>query len=169
MFYFDGDRWRTYPKKIQYTERVTIYDIITEPYEDKKGLKIEDVVLTEEQRTRLEAVKHVTTMSLDSLVEYVMRETPKEKPSKELTDAIKAQEERDAMLELIDVDAAPTDRLERMPGLIQAHETGAYFKKKTVISYKDDLYIVTRPHEVTEGMTPETARGYYRKKPKGGK
>lgn len=168
MFYFDGDRWRAYPKKIQYTERVTTYDIITEPYEDKKGLKIEDVILTEGQRTRLEAVRHVTTMSLESLVQYVMGEVPKEKLSKEFVNAIKAQEERETVLGLIDVDTAPTDQLKRIPDLIQVHQPGAYFRKKAIVSYGGNLYIVTRSHEVTENMTPETDPGYYRKKPKGG-
>lgn len=167
MFYFDGDRWRPYPKRIQYTERVTTYDVITEPYADKNGLKIEDVVLSEEQRARLEAIKHVTTMSLESLVEYVMGEIPKEKPSKEFAQAVRNQEERDAIEALIDVETAPAETLVKMKGIICDHEPGAYLKKKAVISYGGDLYIVKKAHEVVEGMNPDMMPKYYKKKKRG--
>jgi len=74
MFYQDNGEWKTNSKKISYVMAHTAYDNDDYPYTNNpkfQNVVVENVVLTAEQRARLEKVKALDT-SIKDIEDYVV-------------------------------------------------------------------------------------------------
>lgn len=74
MFRYDYDlkRWIQFERKITYTQRHEYYtddDVIPEGLSD---VIVDEIVLNDEQRMRLEHVRYIEDMGIDALTKYVM-------------------------------------------------------------------------------------------------
>ena len=146
MLFYDGSRWKPFPYEITYIEHVKVFDTEVSRYKDKENMRAKAIELSEAQRRRLEIVSKVTTLSLDSLIRYVMDDEMKEKPSKELTDAIAKYEERQVLKGLVDAYNAPVGQLMKMGNLILTYEVGAYYESDDIVECNGTLYVVQKSH-----------------------
>lgn len=157
MFRYDYElnRWVSFKRKASYTMRHEFYVDDDEIDPTLPDLEVEDIVLTDEQNARLEAVKHTEEVSSTDIAKYVMTdELPIDNPV--MVEADKQARTRKAILSTIDVATIPPETLMES-GLTKEWKDTEYFTAGEPITNEGSIYKVLQSHAKQSDWTPELA------------
>lgn len=99
MFYFTPEEgWKPFKHKLTYPVVITEY---SDEIKEIEGLIAEEITLTDEQKARLETVKHVTSVGVDDVVKYVIDGKAEDAQLIDLQSAIK----KDRLMQLINAES----------------------------------------------------------------
>lgn len=151
MFYFDGEKWTPFEKRVTYTQTVIEYDNDVSRF--PADSLIEDNTLTDDELARLEAVKH-SKVSLDELIKYVKTGVAEGRA----IEADKANRKRNAFISAIDLDTADDEILEE---LTRPWEPDGYFTRGEPVSHNGARYKVLQSHPAQPDWSPDAAHSLF--------
>lgn len=167
MFYYNGESWLPFKKKISYTETIVVYDNDSAPHQGKENLEVEEIELTNSQLYRLEAIKNAGNLSIQEVENYVFnKETGSDVPSV-IDDSIKTFNENQAIKELVDFDSAPAEVLDKMDFLKKEFKDGVFIMKNDLVEFEGGLYLSLQDHVADENYPPDKTNYRYVVKRKG--
>lgn len=161
MFYFTPEGWKTFKKVITYTEKVTTYDETDDPYLEKTSMMSADLSFTDEQLKRLDVIKHIGSMSLEAVKEYVFNNEVNDENLVELKVEVKAEETRQKLTKLIRWDELTTEEMLDLIDDFKDYEVGAYYVAGDIFNYNNQLYKVLQSHRSQEDWNPDTSYALY--------
>lgn len=165
MFYYDGQRWMPFLKRVTYTKPVVEYDNELSRFEGLDNLKVTDNLLTDEELMRLEIIKNIPSMSLQDVINYVKGQELTEPPSAEVIEAEEREQEREAIKALINVGDAPANQVSKMKNMIKPYDPEGYFTPNDLVEHLGAVYVVLKPHRVADLKGyPDTEPLYYKLK-----
>ena len=158
MFYYNQESgWKSYDKKVTYTETVTAYENDTAQFDGKTNLVITKNVLTNEELERLEVIRH-KDMALKDVIEYVKTGVAQG----QVIEADKQARARKALLASIDVSKVPSETLIEA-GLTKEWEDTEYFTVGEPIMDEGVLYKVLQGHDKQSDWKPNVATSLFAK------
>lgn len=163
MFRYDNDlkQWTPFGKLVSYTTKYEYYtddDYIDTSLPD---LIVAEIMLTDEQKERLERVKHIEDMGIEALTKYVMtEELPIDNPV--MVEVDKQAKTRKALLASIDVSKVPSETLIES-GLTKEWEDTEYFTVGEPIMDEGVLYKVLQSHDKQSDWKPKIATSLFAK------
>ncbi len=149
MFYFDGEKWTPFQKRVTYTQTVIEYDNDVSRF--PADSLIEDNTMTDDELARLETVKH-SNVSLEELIKYVKTGVAEGRA----IEADKANRSRMAILAQIDPTTIEPELLKES-GLSRKWEPGSFMSAGELVEHNESLYTVLQPHKSQSDWTPDTA------------
>lgn len=161
MFYYDGNRWRPFNKKVSYTQTVTEYDNDTSRFEGLDNLQITDNLLTDQELVRLEIIKNVSNMSLRDVINYVKGDELSEAPPAELVEAEERHQEREAIKSLINMETAPAEQILKMKILFKEYDPNGHFLINDLLEYDGKIYRVLQSHRAQADWLPDKTPALY--------
>ena len=163
MFRFDYDlmRWIPFERKVAYTQRHEYYIDDDDIPEGLENVVVEDIILTAEQKSRLEQMKHVEDIGMDSLINYVMGNEI-QMDNAVMVEVDKQAKTRKALLSSIDVSKVPSETLIEA-GLTKELEDTEYFTVGELIMDEGVLYKVLQSHDKQSNWKPKVATSLFAK------
>lgn len=166
MFYFTPEGWKPFKKVITYTEKITAYDDTDEPYLDKTGMMSADIDFGDEELKRLDIIKHIGSMSVEAVYDYVFNNQVIDDNLVELKAEVKAEEQRQKLTKFIRWDELTTEEMLDLVDDFKPYEVGAYYIPDNIFNYNGQLYKVlpnseNKGHTALENWKPDTTPALY--------
>lgn len=161
MFYFTPEGWKPFKKVITYTEKITTYDNTDESYLNKESMISADIAFGEEELKRLDTIKHIGSMSVKAVYDYVFNNEINDDNLVELKVEVKAEETRQKLTKLIRWDELTTEEMLDLIDDFKDYEVAAYYVAGDIFNYNNQLYKVLQSHRSQEDWKPETSYALY--------
>lgn len=161
MFYYTPEGWKPFSKVITYMEKITAYDDTDEPYLDKAGMMSAEVSLTDDELKRLDIIKHIGSMSLEAVKDYVFNNQVIDDNLIELKAEVKAEAQLQKLAKFIKWDELTTEEMMELVDDFKDYEVGAYYLAGDVFSKENQLYKVIQAHRSQEDWLPESTPALY--------
>lgn len=118
MFYFTDKGWQVFDEKISYRETIEVYDTTSDKYQGKDDLMVEEIILTEEQQKRFDAVKHVQSAGVDDIKKYVFEGKVDDPGLVEMQNAIRKEQTRQKLLMLLESGTLTPEEIKAIEDMI---------------------------------------------------
>lgn len=161
MFRFDGEKWLPFKKKITYTQSCEYYtDDDSMP--DLPSAKSENITLNDEQLGRLEKVKSIEDMGIESLARYVLNgEVSNDYP--QMKSEIVKENEKETLLSMIDIVKATPEQLMTIAPLIKIWDDKSYYTLGKLVYHKGVIYKILQSHQGQLDRKPGIAQSLFAK------
>lgn len=152
MFRYDYElkKWVPFKRKASYTMRYEFYVDDDEIDPALPDLEVEDIILTDEQKARLETVKHTEEISSTDIEKYVFDE--------EVHGAIAPVVHQKAMVNLMlknmDIEQTTDEELEIIKPMVKVWEPDSFLMVDETILHEGRLYRVRQSHDTLKHQPP---------------
>lgn len=152
MFRYDYElkKWVPFKRKASYTMRYEFYADDDEIDPTLPDLEVEDIALTDEQKARLETVKHTEEVSSTDIAKYVFDE---DVPAV-IAPVVHQKAMVDLVLKNMDIAQATVDELEIIKPMVKVWEPDSFLMADEIIIHEDRLYRVRQSHDTLEHQPP---------------
>lgn len=155
MFRYDYDnkRWIPFERKVSYTATHEYYINNDNVDPSLPNLKIVEIVLTDEQKARLEQVREIESMGIDEITRYVMEGTLDD--TTEMAPVVKQKQAVEALIKSVDLETVAQGVLETMKPLFNEWKEDTFYPEGTPVLRFGLVYKVRQSHTSLTHQPPD--------------
>ena len=158
MFYYIPEKgWMPHSKKISFKESKTVYSGSADDFSgpEYSEIVIEEIVLTDEQKKRLDTIRNVENAGIDDVKNYVLNGVVLDDQLTVLKEEIKREQYRKRLINLIDWSSVSKEEVVDLLDDFKAYRPDGFYMAGDVFVHDGKLYKSLINHQATGEITPD--------------